>query len=190
MTGTIVATVEMMFCVFIVFLLLWLKFDYSPRKKKSREYQMEFDQREKERRQRKLEWNQRVCHAKRHLVGAKDWRDPHGKNEFVRELFGDKVPGYLWYEFNGLTADETAEVLKIFWPPGRPSFGDLEGHRNLRIRNAKVFVPEIQLNVGKTLALDQIGHVQYWETIDEDGFPDGAVLFSLKGFYENMPMPV
>lgn len=135
--------------------------------------------------QKELTWNARVRHATRHLVGAKDWRDAVGKREFVQELFGDKVPQYLWYEFSGLTAEETGEVWNLFWG-GQPGFGDLEGHGKLRIRSAKVFLTEVRLSTGKVLALEQVGHAGYGKFTDEP-FSEDCVLLSREGLYPNTP---
>lgn len=124
------------------------------------------------------DWNRRVREvAVKFLSGVEDWHDPKGKEEFVRELWGDKIPQYLWYEFDGLSAEETAEVFKIFWPTGRPSFGDLEGHRNLRIRNAEVFIVDVYLSTGTVLVLDQVGYAGYGKFTDEP-FPTNCVSFS------------
>lgn len=122
-------------------------------------------------------WNRRVREAAiKFLADAKDWRDPVGKHGFVQELFGDKVPQYLWYEFSDLTAEETSEICDLFWA-GQPSFGDLEGHHNLRVRNAKVFLAEVRLSTGKVLALDQVGYAGYKKFTDEL-FPTNCVSFS------------
>lgn len=127
------------------------------------------------------QWNSRVQVARRHL-NANDWRDPFGKANFVYELFGDSVPQYLWYEFSGLTAEETAECWAMFWPGSRPNFGDWEGHEMLRVRNAEVFLPEVRLSTGRVLPLEQIGHAQWWDA--GEGFPVGCVRFSREGFLE------
>jgi hypothetical protein len=137
-------------------------------------------------RKEKREWNRKVQLAKCHLVGAKDWRDSYGKEEFVKELYGDTVPQYLWYAFSRLNEGETSEVVKIFWANSYPNFGDLEGHSMLRVRNAKAFHAEVKLCSGKVLVLEQIGHAQWWEDPAE-GFPVGVVRFSQEGFCENLP---
>ena len=145
-------------------------------------------------REEKKDWNDCVVRAKHHLVGE-SWRDSDGKTEFVRELFGDKVPQYLWYEFNGLTAEETLEVRELLWPERKEwhlgHFGDLEGHQKLRIRNAEVFLPELKLKTGKVLPLEQIGYADWWDLVGDDKggiFPNGIVVFSLKGFYPQREM--
>lgn len=167
----------------ITFFLLIIAIRWTIRQ----ETQDEYSEAEKRRQilsEKKRQWNQKVDKAKENLVGA-NWRDPIGKTEFVRDLFGDEVPQYLWYELDDLTAEEVAEIYEIFWPSSGRSFGDFEAHSMLRIRRAEVFQAEIKLSTGKSLPLEQIGHAQFWELIDDDGFPDGTVLFSMKGFYKN-----
>ncbi len=130
-------------------------------------------------REKRRDWNRRVQSVKRHLAGVKDWCDSEGKAEFVAELFWEEIPIYLWYEFERLTIAEAQKVVDFFWD-GSPNIGDIECHHMLRIRNAQKFTPEL---LGK-FALEQIGRLQFWETIDGDGFPTGTILFSAEGFYD------
>lgn len=133
----------------------------------------------KEARKRKVDWNDKVRSAKHFLQGAKNWRDPEGKEDFLKELY-EGVPQYLFYEISrDLTEEEVKKIVLFFWGDNGGNFGDLERHLSLRVRNAKRFTP-LLLN---EFPLLQAGHCQPWETTDKDGFPEGVVLFSAKGFY-------
>ena len=127
---------------------------------------------------KKKEWNQKVNSAKKRLKGA-SWEDPAGKEEFVKELFGDKIPRYLWYEVNRkLTQEDSKKISEFFWD-GDMSFGDLEMHRTLRVRNARRFTAMLL----DEFPLVQIGYMEFWDSVDEHGFPTGSVIFSVEGFY-------
>ncbi len=129
---------------------------------------------------KRKEWNEKVNIAKKHLNGD-NWRDPDGKENFVRELFGERVPQYLWYEIPEgvkLTQQEINEIVSQFWDK-IPSFGDLEMHRTLRVRNADHFTPML---LGK-FPLVQVGYINLGGFIDENEFPEGVVVFSIEGFY-------
>lgn len=184
MTNLLLVVFVLMITCLITKYVVKVKKNRTERKQEANEWDLELANYRAQRQQEKIDWNQRVQTVKRHLVG-KDWRDPAGKEEFVKELFGDEVPDYLWYEFKHLNEEEVQQVCDFFWD-GRPSFGDLEPHRNLRIRNAKRFTAMLL----DKYPLDQIGYDNFWETPEGDGFPTGVVLFSSKGFYENKPEPV
>ncbi len=129
---------------------------------------------------KRKEWNEKVNIAKRHLKGD-NWRDPNGKEEFVRELFGEKVPQYLWYEIPGgikLSSQEINRIISQLWEEF-PNFGDLEMHRTLRVRNADYFIPMLL----DEFPLVQIGYINLGGFIDENEFPEGVVVFSVEGFY-------
>ncbi|MDD2913102.1 MAG: hypothetical protein PHH17_02335 [Candidatus Pacebacteria bacterium] len=132
-----------------------------------------------EARKKKVEWNKKIRSAKHLLESAKNWRDPEGKEDFLRELYGG-VPQYLFYEISrDLTDEEVQKIVLFFWGDEGGSFGDLERHNSLRVRNAKRFTALLL----EEFPLIQAGHCQAWETTDEDGFPEGVVLFSAEGFY-------
>lgn len=115
-------------------------------------------------RQRKLNWNEKINRLKK----EKNWQ----REELVKELYGG-VPKYLFYEVKRkLTREETEELINYFWD-GERDFGDLEMHKNLRIRNAKRFT---SLLFGE-FPLVQAGHCQPWQTIDKEGFPEGVITF-------------
>ena len=187
MTGILIAVAGVVIFVVVVLFIL----SASPRvlreraekKRQQEEWRLQAEANRARWDGERREWNRKVSLAKRYLTGT-NWRDHDGKIEFVQELWGgDKVPQYLWYEFSGLTAEETAECWKLFWPHSRPCLGDWEGHSMLRVRNAKVFLAEVMLSTGKVLVLEQVGHAQWWAS--GEGFPVGCVRFSRNGFYPN-----
>ena len=99
-------------------------------------------------------------------MGA-SWRDPEGKEEFVNELFWG-VPQYLWYEVGRkLTKEDIDKIVDFFWGGQGCSFGDLEMHRTLRVRNAKKFTA---LLLGE-FPLRQIGHIQDMSAVPRSDDP-------------------
>jgi len=184
-------THALLFVSLMVILYLIFRYVIKPEVKKRNErkqvmtkWDRELENHREQRRQEKIDWNRKVQSAKRHLVG-KDWRDSTGKEEFVKELFGEEIPQYLWYEFERLDEEEAQQVMDFFWD-GNPSFGDLEPHKKLRVRNGKRFT----VNLLDKCPLEQIGYSGPWDSIDDIGFPTGVVLFSLEGFYPEKSAPV
>jgi len=113
------------------------------------------------------DWQQQVASAS-HLLTGTDWRDPAGKLEFVKAVYG-QVPEYLWYTLGEGMFEEQAwdGVEGIFWGAerSRPQPGDLELHRSgsheiglaLRVRFPKNFVAEFHLG-DKVCPLYQTGY--------------------------------
>jgi len=114
----------------------------------------------------KQEWRQRVKNAQ-HLLTGKDWRDPEGKEEFVRQVYRGEVPQYLWYAIGDeeLSGDDCAAIITSFWEEGGCGFGDIELHHSnfseigvgLRIRNPQKFASEITVG-GSECPLYQTGN--------------------------------
>lgn len=120
----------------------------------------------------KQEWERRIENARRWLTGA-DWKDPAGKEAFVKEVYMGKVPQYLWYAMGSMQAfgaDTCQELGAMFWENTEGiSFGDLEVHVSLlpgigyglRIRNPKRFQAEILIE-GVKCPLYQTGYWAPW----------------------------
>ena len=114
----------------------------------------------------KQEWRQRVKNAQ-HLLTGKDWRDPAGKDDFVREVYKGEIPQYLWYAIGDkeFTDDDCDAIITFFWGEGGCGFGDIELHRSnfseigvgLRIRNPQKFASEITVG-GSECPLYQTGN--------------------------------
>ena len=99
----------------------------------------------------------------KHLLTGEDWTSPDGKKEFVRQIFGDRVPMYLWYVMSEKLSDiEVRYIVTLFWPTSEPTFGDVELHgKKLRIRNAEKFLSEVELFDNTKLPLCQVGYSQF-----------------------------
>lgn len=97
----------------------------------------------------------------RHLLGD-DIKSAEGKAEFVKALYGDEVPMYLWYGIpSEVQAGDGPKICEMFWGENGPHFGDFERHGDgLRIRNPKVFLPEIVLGERKFF-LYQVGYTHF-----------------------------
>jgi hypothetical protein len=137
----------------------------SPQERREREEQRQKIELEVQRREDVVQ--AKVDVAKPLLTG-KSWHDPAGKDEFVSSLYNGEVPQYLWYsvpDITSLTREESQPLRDFFWGEAGPTFGDIELHasrssevvRGLRIRHARQFAAEIELN-GKLYPLYQVGH--------------------------------
>ena len=146
-----------------------------------------FDQYRKE----KEEWQERI-YSLSHLLKGSSWQDSVGKEEFLRELYGDDLPQYLWYAVNGRRASqkELRRIYETFWGKKEPSFGDFEELVSynsevgtvLRIRNPENFAAEITVG-GKTAPLYQAGHSMFGE--DEKRCVSFLSLYNEKTLSEN-----
>jgi hypothetical protein len=106
------------------------------------------------------EWQQKIKDNS-HLLTGKDWRDKSGKAAFVSAMYGDDIPGYLWYAIPSGDSLSTKELQEMFWPQRYPGFGSMEMHQfGLRIRDAEIFLPEIIIG-DKCYPLFQTGHRDY-----------------------------
>ena len=138
----------------------------------------------RQRDQERAAWRDKIADARCLLSGGNSWRDPVGKAAFVRQVFGEGVPSYLWYEVTeDLSPEDVKAICLMFWG-GQPQFGDFEMHRSLRIRNAKHFLSEIVLDDGRRFPLRQVGHA---DIFFEEGDPD-VIVFS--HFFEEMAVEV
>lgn len=115
------------------------------------------------------EWKKKIADALHFLKGS-SWRDSSGKEQFVKTLYEEKIPDYLWYAigFNRATGEEFLEICRFFWNRDDAEFGNFEVHvschkeigKALRIRDAKRFAAEITFG-GKKCPLYQIGHSMF-----------------------------
>lgn len=179
----VVVLLVILFVAICIFVAFWM--NQQEELVIQKEVDARFDERKTKHQEKIRQWNLQINDAKKYLVGT-DWRDPAGKKEFIFELFGT-IPTYLWYEFDELSDEEMVQIKKIFWPSKNEwdinCFGDYEAcKRSLRIRNPEVFQSEIRLSSGKVLPLSQVGYCDFWG-FEGEGFPQGVVIFSAKGFY-------
>lgn len=126
---------------------------------------------------RRAKWQQKIAGV-RHLLTGATWRDLDGKSDFVKTLFGDGMPDYLWYAVGELQMreEEMACICSHFWPEKGPAFGDIELHKSqneglgalLRIRSPKEFSANIIVG-GHVCPLYQIGAADFFGELDEGG---------------------
>ncbi len=135
-------------------------------------------------------WRQKVASARRLLTGP-DWRHPGGKQEFVTEVYGGKVPTYLWYAIGNRrpSEEESRTIAEFFW--GKefpPNYTDWELHRSqnrgvgtaMRIRHPRQFAAEIIVG-GMPCPLYLAGYA------DMFGYAEGEPAALFLNLYEEPP---
>lgn len=90
------------------------------------------------------------------MLTGSGWKDPKGKEAFIREVYNGRVPSHLCYAVSGivhLTREDVEIITNLFWDVGRLNPGDIElcvatsskGGTLLHIRKAQKFLPEVTL---------------------------------------------
>lgn len=126
--------------------------------------------------------HQQKINGAHHLLTGVSWRDSAGKEDFVRDVYGDEPPRYIWYALgdNQLSEEENEALAQLFYLNSDPRWGDLELHRSinkelgtvLRVRNPQRVVAEITVG-GQACPLYQTGHRDHWARTG----PEPIVLF-------------
>ncbi len=113
------------------------------------------------------------------LLTGSSWQDSDGKLEFIREVYGRKIPQYLFYflgdDIDELSRNDWDEIIRIFWNWRGPYPEDakivwgweIKGSL-IKIGNACRIVPEINVAGRKCFLYKVVGIMECGYEMDCD----------------------